>query len=189
MTPPEVGGLPAGEVGVAVLEDATAGDAVGCAELFVVALLVGAPPPTAPAGAPPPIAPAGAPPPTAFPPAPADVPVPPWPPPAPAAPAPPAPEPAPPPPPPWASAIPIGNNIRRAIAAAVELWGMGTPLKLVLQLQLLALVPVRNYEPFAREPFSLQNDQHVLGTLFIHPGDELQRRQRACQRQAALLCL
>lgn len=137
-------GLPAGEVGAACC-----GVGVAPTELFVL-LLAGAPPPTAPDGAPPPTAPAGAPPPTAFPPPRADVPVPPWPPPAPAAPAPPAPEPAPPPPPPppqppWASATPIGNISRRAIAAVIELRGMGTPLKLVLQRQPLALVPVGRF--------------------------------------------
>jgi hypothetical protein len=77
ITPPVVGGFALGEVGVAAPIAGTDPEATGGAELFVVALFVGAPPPTAPAGAPPPTAPAGAPPPTAAPPAPADVPIPP----------------------------------------------------------------------------------------------------------------
>jgi hypothetical protein len=76
MTPPVVGGFALGEVGAA-LTAGTDPDADGGEELFVAALFVGAPPPTAPAGAPPPTAPAGAPPPTAFPPVPAAVPDPP----------------------------------------------------------------------------------------------------------------
>jgi hypothetical protein len=54
MTPPEVGGVPAGDVGVAVFGEATEAEAARGAELSVVALFVGAPAPTAPAGAPPP---------------------------------------------------------------------------------------------------------------------------------------
>jgi hypothetical protein len=94
MTPPLVGGFAAP---VAAL--AGGGGAPEPAELFVLALFVGAPPPTAPAGAPPPTAPAGAPPPTAAPAAGAVVPIPPRPPPGPAAPAPAAPLPPAPAPP------------------------------------------------------------------------------------------
>jgi hypothetical protein len=123
ITPPEVGGLAAGDVGAACFWEAADPDPAG-----EDALLPGAPPPTAPAGAPPPTAPAGAPPPTAFPPPTADVPIPPWPPPAPAAPAPAAPDPPPAPPPPWASAAPIGRISKRAIAV-VELRGMGNSIE------------------------------------------------------------
>src|SRR5689334_10782478 len=100
-TAPALDGLAAAEFGTAAFDVGSNPGAAG-----VMALLVGAPPPTAPAGAPPPTAPAGAPPPTALPPDIADVPTPPRPPPGPAAPAPAAPEPAPPAPapPPWLQA-------------------------------------------------------------------------------------